>query len=242
MTMMFRRLYTFALVLTLLIPAVPAHAVDPSEATCKVRITAELTQVNDDYRSRLFGSVANGAGWFTVKTGGYTDAQRVGIFEHRGRLTSEFVNPLVESYRAYRCRSLLVCQNLRLSLHATSNAPETVFLPGCADALMSPYQECSAERNSLQEVRGLLTYCSDTVHASLLFERNVLKLAAAYDAGYRADVLQFPGMVDWMMKDMATRNFLPLRAMVNLLGKLHQIPCFTGQCDMPNNDDLTITN
>ncbi len=230
-------------ILTLLVtlfPLVPSVHAQVSESACRARVTAALTQVSDDYRSHLFGSILDNDNLKTVKTGGITDEVRTGIFEHRERLTSEFINPLVESYRAYRCNSLLICQNLLLSMDARSSAQQAVRIPGCVERQMEPYPQCNAENNAIKDKRVLLSFCSTTVNSSLLFERNILKMAVAYDAGYRADVLQLPGMVEWMVKDMSTRNFLPLRGMVNLLGKLHQIPCFIGQCDMPNNDDLTL--
>jgi hypothetical protein len=59
----------------------------------------------------------------------------------------------------------------------------------------------------------------------------------AYDSGYRS-LLQLSGMVDWMLEGFPTETVKAVSDMVNMLGKLHQIPCFIGQCDNPDTESL----
>lgn len=222
----------------------PAVRAETNELLCKARVEAALLREHDIYRSHLFGSRLDNDGKIMSKTGGEVDKVRKGIFETRRRLTSEFINPAVEAYRAYRCRNLMICRNMALSFNDPGDAPgdltRMVRILGCEPQRMTAYEECRfGVAGSQEDVTRMTDYCLQTVNDTLAFERDALKLAAAYDAGYRA-LLQFSGMVDWMMKDMPTRNFMPLRGMVNMLGKLYQIPCFTSQCDLPDNKDLDI--
>jgi len=89
----------------------------------------------------------------------------------------------------------------------------------------------SAATNAIRQCHTLV---ADTLSA----ERAVLRLAVAYDTGYRS-LLQLAGMVDWMLEGFPTQTVKAIATMVNMLGKLHQIPCFIGQCDNPNTADLT---
>ncbi len=238
--MMFsRRLLASLAILTFTQPML-VHAQTANEETCRERIVSEMTTAHDTYRSYLFGSQKDRDGGFTVKTGGTANAARKGIFETKKRMTSELITPLLESYRTYRCQNLLICETMQQSF--TSPSPLTtqkMVILGCEDRTEPLYPQCWFSNNQNINVGNMITFCTQTMNQTLEFERETLKLAVAYDAGHRA-MLQFGGMVDWMIKDMPTRNFLPLRSMVNMLGKLHQIPCFTGQCDMPDTSSLTL--
>ncbi len=109
---------------------------------------------------------------------------------------------------------------------------------------MKRYNECyfagtPNENAKLQsEATGVVRNCQQLADETLQAERAVLRLAVAYDSGYRA-LLQLAGMVDWMLQGFPTEVVKAISVMVNMLGKLHQIPCFIGQCDNPNTDDLT---
>lgn len=231
-------------ILTVCSSVVPAtFAAD--ENTCFTRITSEMVSVHDEWRSRLFGSRRGTDGKIVALTGGETDEERKGIFETEGRLTSEFIEPIIESYRVYRCRSLAVCQIAAKSTE-TNGGTFDLKLLGCAERNVERYGECyfadeagteegtaklqSAATNAMRNCHALVTQTLDA-------ERAVLRLAVAYDSGYRS-LLQFAGMVDWMLEGFPTETVKAIASMVNLLGKLHQIPCFIGQCDNPNTDDL----
>lgn len=228
-----------------------AHAAVPDQQACYERVVQELTTVHDTYRSYVFGSRRDADGKFQVLTGGETNEERKGIFEVKRRLGSELVEPLVESYRVYRCRSLGVCAVLNESITKPYGSSDTftVKLLGCEEVEdVSPYDECSfaGENNDgrgasdatdqLTPLR-VLQQCQELVEKTLAAERSVLRLAVGYDAGYRA-MLQFSGIMDWMLDGFPTQAVKAISNMVNLLGKLHQIPCFIGQCDNPDSDFL----
>jgi hypothetical protein len=170
--------------------------------------------------------------------------RRTGILETKERLTSELVAPLVESYRVLRCRSMTVCQTMLDSLQ-TKGGNTKVQPLGCTLQTVKRYDECAlagggsssssaseAGEGRLEEADQLQAYCEEMVSDTLQFEQAALRLAVAYDAGYRS-MFQLAGMMDWMQQDIALSTLEPIRNMVGLLGKLHQIPCFAGQCDVP---------
>ncbi len=157
-----------------------------------------------------------------------------GILETRGRLTSELVEPLVESYRTLRCRTLAVCKTLEHSLLTDESVTlESVQTLGCEPVDPPPMQDCRlVDSVSQVNVAELVNFCRSAVADGLAYERAALKTAVGYDAGYRA-LLQFSGMFDAFLEEAPVHTFLSLRQMAGLLGKLHQIPCFLGHCDLP---------
>jgi hypothetical protein len=232
----------FLLIGMLLLPSGVAFAEEPkpSQEACYTRAVEELVNVHDEYRSYVFGSRKDSDGTYTVLTGGKTDKERTGIFETRRRLSSELVEPLIEAYRTYRCRSLAVCQTLGVSInHAGSpDDPFALKILGCTEQEVHPYRECVFTEGSDQFTPlRLLDQCTTLVEKTLTAERFVLRLAVGYDAGYRS-LLQYSGIMDWMLEGFPKQAVKAISSMVNMLGKLHQIPCFIGQCDEPNSKQL----
>ncbi len=225
-----------------LLPAVWAQVREGPAQLCRNKLAGELSKVHDEFRSYIFGSRLDAEGTFTVLTGGHADAERKGIFETQGRLTSELVPPLVESYRALRCRSYTICAVLRESV-GVKGGEVTVRPLGCAEQTVPRYAECylaepqstfTASQNDEDDLRK---YCGQMVEDSLQFERRALQLAVAYDSGYRASA-QIAGMIDWVQVEFPGYVLKPLRDMVGLLGKLYEIPCFIGQCDYPDTSGI----
>lgn len=208
---------------------------------CRNRILNELTLVRDEERAHIFGSRRDAAGKFAVLTGGTDLRERKGILETRERLTSELVVPIVESYRTYRCKAAAVCMAVADSMHRKSGTVD-IDLLGCETQTLTRYDECyiappvptpDETQGILQDISTIQNECDTLVEDSLRAERAILRLAVAYDTGHRS-TLQFAGMMDWMMEDLSARAIRPIRDMVNMLGKLHEIPCFIGQCDNPD--------
>ena len=210
-------------------PATAQQTPEPSKAACRDRVVSELGAVHDEFRGRMFGARRDSAGKISVLTGGSSAEAHPGILETKGRLTSELVTPIVESYRAYRCRSIDVCTMMEKSMDATT-ATITVRSLGCEPETMPRYTECAAPAVGLSDKITLISECGFIVDDSLMAERAALRLAVSYDSGYRA-TLQLGGMIEWMQQDLPSQAIRPLRAMINMLGKLHEIPCFIGQCD-----------
>lgn len=239
-----RRLLAAAALPLLLQGALVAHAENEefNVENCREQVVSALSYEHDEYRSVLFGSREDTDGTYIANTGGEVSEERVGIFERRYRDTSELIWPLVESYRVMRCRSLYVCRLMELSItkRKDENEPFNIHLLGCAPRSAEPMDMCSfGSAGGLPDANVLTTECKQIVEETLTMEQAVLRLAVAYDSSYRG-ALQFVGMTDWMMKDFPKRAFLPLRAMVNMLGRLYQIPCFSGQCDLPDTSDIQL--
>ncbi len=214
-----------------------------NEATCFQKITEEMVTVHDEWRSHLFGSRKDKDGTVLALTGGKTEKERLGIFETKNRLTSELIEPMIESYRVYRCRTLAVCQRATASFSLDDTEPFDLKIPGCEAQEVTRYDACyfsgTAKESSVQsEAAGIVQKCQQLANETLEAERAILRLAVSYDTGYRA-LLQFAGIVDWMLQGFPTEVVKAIATMINMLGKLHQIPCFIGQCDNPNTDDLT---
>lgn len=232
------RLTAGLLVSALLLPLTASAA---SVVECSDRFRQELMNVHDTYRSYLFGSREVQGGRFEVLTGGFTDAQRKGIFETQRRLTSELVTPIIETYRVYRCRSLDVCTVLTASF-GTNGGQIDVQPLGCARETLDRYPECFLGAGGLtqgvqSDTTDLVQQCRSVMEKTLRAEQAILRLAVGYDAGYRS-MLQMAGMMDWMLEGFPTAALKAISEMVNMLGKLHQIPCFIGQCDNPRSDYL----
>jgi hypothetical protein len=205
--------------------------------TCRQRIVREFTAVRDEYRAHVFGSRRDILGNFTVVSGGAALSEITGILETKKRLASELIQPLVKSYRTLSCKMLAVCKAVSDSI-STSSSPLAIDVLGCESVTLPRFGECSltsavgTEQSSLQDAAAIQSECEALLKDTLTAERSALKLAVAYDAGYRS-LLQFSGIMDWMQEKLSSTALRPIRDMINLLGKLHQIPCFIGQCDNP---------
>lgn len=229
-------LLSFALALGLLLPGASGTAQTPtaSAVACRARAVNELGRVHDEFRARIFGSRFDRNGYATALTGGFVEDEHEGILETKGRLTSELVTPIVESYRAYRCRSISVCEAMKQSFQTPF--PLTIQPLGCKSLNIESFNECqftANDKGTPAEESQLISECGQLVETSLQAERAILKLAVAYDSGYRA-ALQIGGMLEWMQEDLPDNALKPVRDMINLLGKLHEIPCFIAQCDNPD--------
>lgn len=128
------------------------------------------------------------------------------------------------------------------SSSAAPTAKLAIRILGCKPQEIEAYDECMFAGDHLQSDALIMrNSCTQLVKDTLEFERASLRLATAYDANYRA-LLQTSGMLDWMIYNSSTDNgkgtFIIVRRMINLLGKLHQIPCFSGQCDSVSPTDL----
>lgn len=203
-------------------------------------MVSELGTVHDEFRAHIFGARSNPkGGGVTVLTGGSAAAPVKGILETKGRMSSELIAPVVESYRVLRCRSIAVCMAMQQSF-GNGRSPVAVEPLGCGAATVPRFGECrfANSDSSLQQTQQALTVaCATLVERSLKVERAVLTAAMSYDSGYRA-ALQIGGMIDWMQQDLPTAAIKPIRDMIGLLGKLHEIPCFIGQCDAPDTSRL----
>lgn len=221
-----------------------AHA--QNENTCFQRLASDMVAVHDEWRAQLFGSRRARDGSIIALTGGDVSEERTGIFETRGRLTSELIEPIMESYRVYRCRTLEVCQIATQSFGIDGGTFDLKML-GCKERTVQRYGECyfagqsdtsDGSANMQNSATRILQRCQQVARETLDSEQAVLKLAVAYDSGYRS-LLQLAGMIDWMLQGFPSQIIRAVSDMVTMLGKLHQIPCFIGQCDDPNTAGLT---
>lgn len=210
-----------------------------SEVACRGRVVKELGATHDEFRAHIFGARRDRAGGVTVVTGGSADAPVVGVLETKGRLSSELIAPVVDSYRVLRCRSTAVCLAMQRSFDG-GRGPLTIEPLGCMPTTVPIFNECrlAGSDASLQQTQqALIDACATLVGRSLKAERAVLTAALSYDSGYRATV-QIGGMIDWMQQILPSAAIKPIRDMLSLLGKLHEIPCFIGQCDRPDTSRL----
>ncbi len=247
--------------LSAILVATAAQAATPSSAPstaanlCYERMTEALLSVRNEYRSHLFGTRQNDTGGISILTVGRASSNSSassssssamsGIFETRGRLTSELIDPLVESYRVLRCRSMEVCELVKQSTQYTSKDPANIRLLGCAPRSYPYIDDCylpertgsasssgSPTQGTTADTTALADLCGRITEGTLTQERAALQLAVGYDSGYRS-LLQISGMMDWMLESFSSEAAHAVRDMVSMLGKLHQIPCFIGQCDGP---------
>jgi hypothetical protein len=208
--------------------------------TCREKIVTEFGKVHDAFRATVFGARRESdEGDAFLLTGGRVDETLIGtgILATRQRLTSEFVEPMVESYRVLRCRSLAVCKAMEASFEGGGNNQISPWIPGCETRPITTYAECDFSDEDEEQPRytSLHAECLRLHQESLEAQQAVLRLSMSYDTGYRS-ALQLGGMIDWMQGDFPSQVIKPIRDMTNLLGKLHEIPCFVGQCDHPNRD------
>ncbi len=129
-----------------------------------------------------------------------------------------------------------------ISSSVPSVIKSTVRVLGCKPVKIAEYDQCMfAGEHAQGDALIMKNSCAQLVKDTLEFERAALRLSVAYDANYRS-LLQTSGMLDWMIYNSSVDNgkgtFLTIRRMINLLGKLHQIPCFSGQCDSVSPTDL----
>ena len=223
----------------------------PTAEGCLARINAELVDRVDEARAIVYGARRLPSGGFALTTGPVVSPSLAavlasapttqGILETRGRLTSELLEPLLETQRVLRCRSAAVCLVAGDSIEQRGGT-STVRVLGCEEQSLPRYDECfvasdpAANQRSVSPTLDRVSIqasCADLVSRTMETEAALLRSAVAYDAEYRAS-LQFAGIMDWVTQDASSKAVEPLRDMVGLLGKLHQIPCFIGQCDWPD--------
>lgn len=210
-----------------------------STNACYRQIVEAMSAVHDEFRAVVFGSRKDNDGKFTVLTGGFSAKEQKGILETKERLSSELIEPVVESYRVLQCRMSAICEAMKRSYEVNGGTTITVKQLGCSDRTGQSFDQCSFIESGMtqQDVTNLVTECRGLVIRSMEIERSILQLAFSYDSGYRA-LLQLSGMVDWFQGDFPDEVLKPIRDMVNLLGKMHEIPCFIGQCDRPDTSIL----
>lgn len=219
--------------ITHIISSVAAEETLPAgPEACRARIVHELLKERDEERAAIFGARKDRKGTIIVlTTGGKTAKEKVGILETKERLTSELVEPIVQSYRTLRCRMDNICKAAAYSTQTKRSGSVDVQVLGCSKQTLPIYDECrftaSLDQNLLPGA-----FCQSVVDDTMQAERGILATAVAYDAGYRS-MLQSTGIMDWMMEGFQATALRPVRDMVNMLGKLHTIPCFIGQCDDP---------
>lgn len=236
------------LILSALLIGTTAHAANDRAADlCQGKMSDALLQARDEYRAHIFGARKNDVGEISILTAGRSQSVTspvTGILETRGRLTSELIDPLVESYRVLRCRGFEICELVRQSIQQ-DGGETTIHILGCAPRTLPRIQACflpprpegtsssaAGTPGSTTDAAVLANLCGSMVEGTLSEERAALQLAVGYDTGYRS-LLQLSGMMDWMLKGFSTEAIRAVRDMVSMLGKLHQIPCFIGQCDSP---------
>ncbi len=247
----------FGGLLLIFIPSSIALAASPAIGvqSCKDTIVRELSTVHDVYRSVLFGtqpfpessassggsstsSSASSAAQFSVRTGGTVSSSVRGILESPGRLSSELIGPVTESYRVYRCRSRAVCAAMEQSLTQIAPIAKSISIEtlGCEPVDLQTYPSCALSspeaKVSASDIPVLTAFCTSIVTDTLSHERAVLRTAFAYDSSYRS-LLQYAGMVQAMLKDVPSILFAPLKQAVQMLASFSRIPCFIGQCDAP---------
>ncbi|MSR67331.1 hypothetical protein EXS65_00685 [Candidatus Peribacteria bacterium] len=207
---------------------------------CRRHVIDRMSVIHDEYRSRVFGARENREEDIEVFTGGLAPESGTGILGTKQRLTSELVWPAVESYRVLRCRTNAICLAMKKSFDVNANTSLTIKQMGCVEQTIDSYPSCSfVDTGYLPTDRlGLETECSGMSETSLYAEKAVLKLAFSYDSGYRS-TLQKAGIIDWLQGDFPDLVIRPIRDMVSMLGKLHEIPCFIGQCDRPDTSNMT---
>lgn len=244
-----KRLFS-TIVLCLILTAIVTPARAQSTETCSQQVAQRMQLLHDQYRRVIFGSTGHNLfpdkpsdpndGVTILKTGGVLSGSiagdkrdLAGIFETKGRMTSELIDPLVESYRVFRCKGLNLCD--MLAANAYGNASSTVQHLGCPVETLPALDKCSSAQTSQVDAQATIEFCQTLLQSTLDAERSALKLAVAYDSGYRS-LVQVSGMFDAFLQDFSRTAFFPIRQMIALLGKLHRIPCFLPQCDLPPED------
>ena len=171
--------------------------------------------------------------------------ERLGIFEQKGMLTSEFIPALTQSFRAFQCRTEMVCEAVEQSfLRRKTDAGGFLHIttPGCDEFIIKPFTECrfgNADPKESVELRNTLAGFANTVVytecrplAAQLTDRNAsfLRIAVAYDAAMRT-ILQFTGGFDAFLQGLRNDVLAPLEQTMSLLSQLSRIPCFSAQCN-----------
>lgn len=224
-----------------------------SRELCMEQITREFTDRIDEARAVVFGARLLPTGDVALTTGPVVRpsvAQRLrarpsidGILETRGRMTSELIEPLVETHRTLRCRLAAVCLAAADAIDLGPGNSTTRVL-GCEDETLPRLDACVLASSPSDPKSGTLpdsllirTECTDLARRTLDAEAAILRAAVGYDAGYRAAIQEY-GIFAWATSSVSSRAIEPIRDLVSLLGRLHQIPCFIGQCDMPDTASL----
>lgn len=172
-------------------------------------------------------------------------SERTGIFEQKGMLTSELLPDLLQSFRAFQCRTAMVCEAVEQSF-LRGKTDDGGFLhiatPGCEEMIMKPLAQCrfgNADAKEAMDLQNPLTGFSTTVvHTEcqplaeqlIAREASFLRTAVAYDAAIRT-LLQFGGSFDAFIEGLRGDVLAPLEQTMSLLSQLSRIPCFAAQCN-----------
>lgn len=250
--------------LALLLLPVTARALQANSSTCRQYTERALAGEERRLRAVLFGMEKaqdapvnavrfdrDGQAWTKVDDAMWANAEgrsrtnarmeaeaesppRRGIFETRRTLTSDLVPYVTQAYRTFKCRTLLVCRTVELSLEQKDADPRniTVGVPGCTQETVMTVPAChlAAAQVSPSEIGDQLTYCRKVQADLVQRERELVRMAVEYDAAYRS-FLQLSGGFDAFLQEFRWPIMNSLRKALQLIGSLHRIPCFLGSCD-----------
>ncbi len=168
---------------------------------------------------------------------------RTGIFETRGVLTSELLEPLIQSRRALECRTAAVCELVHQSRIQMPDADGYISFPvrGCQNMRMRALTSCrflntaDSIRNSTDAIDAqsdhlIRQVCEPARQNLLAREDAVLRLAVTYDASYRA-LLQFAGNFDAFLDEFNGDILDPVSDSMSILNHISRLPCFISQCN-----------
>ena len=184
---------------------------------------------------------------------------RLGLFEAKGKTTSQIVPGLGSAYRAFQCRLAAVCATVSASnasdarsftmrdgsaLTADDDKVIVVSSPNCLPMQADPFPDCrfaNTERiapNAAMSSDGVLNPlinnivrddCEPAREELLQREQEYAKMLIAYDASYRS-LLQFSGNFDSFLFAFHGDILDPLDQALALIGNLTRVPCFLSAC------------
>jgi hypothetical protein len=163
---------------------------------------------------------------------------RAGLLEAKGKLTSELIPDMVQSYRGFTCAVEAVCNAVTLnqSQITARTRPDglmAIETPGC-NAILLPadsMQSCTSLQGKDVAIKTWAeSFCQPAARAVLQREAELLKMTVSYDAAYRS-LLQFMGSFDGFTGRFEDDLLKPLEQTVSIAGQLSRIPCFLAQCN-----------
>lgn len=159
---------------------------------------------------------------------------RQGLFQTHRVLTSELLPFLMQSMYALDCRLQAVCSFAEQSFSKDEVIPMPLEVQpeGCINIEGESIVACHLKKddnNSYGQQGQVTGYCEQMAQETLLRQKQMLKVAAEYDAAYRA-MLQFAGEFDLFLANFRTPIENSVRQTAGIIGWMNKIPCFTSSC------------
>ncbi|MDD4319596.1 MAG: hypothetical protein PHW10_04720 [Candidatus Peribacteraceae bacterium] len=160
---------------------------------------------------------------------------RTGILQTQRALTSDIIPPLLQSFRAFQCRALTVCEAADKATGSPkkdgdSASQSSLQAIGCRPMDPAPLPLCRPTPVwTFVDTVAMRSYCAPVAEELIRYEESLLGYLAHEDAAHRS-LRQFGGNFEPILRMLDFSFLTPLDQASQFLGRFSRLPCFLPYC------------